>query len=307
MSNYWQQVESIQFIDLGCSGSLDKKWYDLLSLLEYIGFDPNEQECQRLNQQSHPYKSATYFPYAIAGEEGIQTMYKTNSIYCYSLLRPNHNWLKRFSYYDLFKETGTEQVKCTTLNNLAEKENLKADIIKLDTQGLELPILQAGTKVLNHAFCVETETGFVENYQGETTYSQIDQFMRSHGYMLFDFKFHKVGRNNHFQSIGKHQPLWCETVWLFDFIGQNKQPTLTLAFNALRICKALQYCDYGLELAKYFKDCGILNHEMLEFFKKSENWQVSPKITVSKAGKLLRFLPKKINKKLLFGLQEILE
>lgn len=307
MINYWSQVESIKFIDLGCSGSLDGKWHDLLSILEYVGFDPNEEECQRLGKEKHHYKSATYFPYAIAGEDGEKTMYKTSSIYCYSLLPPNKNWLKRFSFYKLFEETGTEQVRCTTLNNLAEREALVADVIKLDTQGLELPILTSGGKVLNNAFCVETETGFVENYKGETTYSQIDQFMRSHGYMLFDFSFHRISRNNSFSDIGQHQPLWCEAVWLFDFIGQDKRPTLDLALKALRICKALKYYDYGLELASYFKDCEIISREMFEFFRAEKNWKTKSKLPVSKAGKLLRLFPKIINKKLLFGLQEILD
>lgn len=307
MTNYWQQVESIQFIDLGCSGSLDKKWYDLLPLLDYFGFDPNEQECQRLREQPHPYKKATYFPYAIAGEKGIQTMYKTNSIYCYSLLRPNHNWLERFSFYDLFKEIGTDQVSCTTLNDLADKENLKGDIIKLDTQGLELPILKAGTELLSENFCVETETGFLENYQGETTYSQVDQFMRSHGYLLFDLKFYRVSRNNHFQDIGKHEPLWCEAVWLFDFIGQNKQPSLQLALKSLIICKALRYCDYGLELARFFKDTAVISQEMFDFFEAPENWKINKKIPTSKLGKLLNLFPKKMNQRLMFGLQQALE
>ena len=307
MNNYWKKVNSIKFVDIGCSGSLDQKWYDLVPLLEYIGFDPNESECQRLNQQSHPYKSATYLPYAIAGEEGVQTMYKTSSIYCYSLLRPNHNWLNRFSFRDLFQEIGTEQVQCTTLNNLVEKENLQADILKLDTQGLELPILRAGEKILKNTFCVETETGFVENYQGETTYSQIDEFMRSQGYILFDFKFYKVSRDNHFSEMGKHQPLWCEAVWLFDFIGQNKSTSLDLALKALRICKALKFYDYGFELAKYFKEKNGLDCKVFEFFDIWKNWQTKPKKPVSKIGNILRFLPKRINEKILFGVQEVLD
>ena len=190
---------------------------------------------------------------------------------------------------------------------MAEKENLQADILKLDTQGLELPILQSGGEILRNTFCVETETGFVENYQGETTYSQIDQFMRSKGYMLFDFKFYRVSRNNHFNEIGKHQPLWCEAVWLFDFISQGRQPSLILALRALRICKALRYYDYGLELANYFYECKILDDKTIAFFHQKENWITHPKKLISKAGKLFRFLPKKINEKLLFGLQEVLD
>src|SRR3989339_839706 len=122
---------------------------------------------------SNKYKTAKYLPYAIAGEEGEKKIYKTKSIYCSSLLRPNHKWLSRFIYYDLFTEIGRDSVSCVTLDYLVCKKNIKADIIKLDTQGLELPILKMGSKILKNVICVETETGFLENYVGETTYSQI--------------------------------------------------------------------------------------------------------------------------------------
>lgn len=307
MNDYWREINSIHFLDVGCSGSLDRKWYMLAPLLNYVGFDPNKAECERLNQQPHTYKSATYYPYAIAGEEGTKTMYKTKSIFCYSLLRPNHNWLKRFSFHSLFQEIGEEEIECTTLNGLVAKESLQVDIIKLDTQGLELPILKSGSDLLNDAFCVETETGFCENYIGETTYSQIDEFMRAKGFLLFDLKIHRVSRDNHFMGIGKHQPLWCEAIWLFDYIGQNKVPSLQLAIKVLLICKSLQYYDYGLELAKYFKENMILDDDMFTFFQDPKNWTNMQLQPVSKVGKILRFFPKIIQEKLLFGLQEILD
>lgn len=306
-SELFKQIDCIDFLDIGCSGSLSDKWSELFPWLSYTGFDPNAEECDRLNSQPHSYKSARYLPYAIAGEQGTQTMYLTESIYCYSLLHPNYKWLKRFSFFNLFKETGTASVNCTTLNALASVQNLKADIIKIDTQGLELPILKSGDGVLNNTFCVEVETGFVENYIGETTYAQIDEFMRSKGFLMFDMNIYKVSRNNFISNYGKHQPLWCETLWLFDYIGQGKKPTSEQAIKSLLICRYLNYSDYGVELLLYFENLNILNSNILTFFKKAENWKLKRKHPVSKAGKLLKLLPESINKRLMFGLQEIID
>lgn len=66
MNNYWQQIDSIYFLDIGCSGSLARRWHILAPFLNYVGFDSNKDECERLNQQPHTYKNATYYPYAIA-------------------------------------------------------------------------------------------------------------------------------------------------------------------------------------------------------------------------------------------------
>jgi len=264
----------LHFLDLGCSGALDQKWAELFPFLSYTGFDPNLEECKRLASQPHPFKEARYLPYAVHKDKGTYVMHKTESIYCYSLLPPNHPWLDRFSFSDLFTETGAEPVLCTTLDHLAREEGLKADIMKLDTQGLELPILQSGNEILSNAICVETETGFMENYIGETTYAQIDEFMRSKGFLMFDLSIHQVGRKNFLSEHGKHQPIWCESLWLFDFIGQKRKPPREQAIKALTICRALGYPDYGFELAAYFNHLGVLNSDELASLSKAEDWEI---------------------------------
>ncbi|HAA32622.1 MAG TPA: FkbM family methyltransferase [Cyanobacteria bacterium UBA8553] len=305
MNNPFNQITSVDFLDIGCSGVLDAKWSTLFPLLSYTGFDPNAEECERLNNQSHPYKTVRYLPYAIAGEDGNQTMYKTASIYCYSLLRPNQEWVSRFSFGDLFRETGTESVYCTTLNTLAQEQNLKADILKIDTQGLELPILKSGEQVLKDVFCIETETGFVEDYIGETTYAQIDGFLRSQGFTMVDINVHKVTRNNLMSRYGKHQPIWCQAVWLFDFVANKRESTREQALKFLRICQSLEYFDYGFELACYFNKMNLIEDEVIQYLKKPENWLKDNLLPNQIGNKLLGWLPEKVNRRLLQKLQEI--
>jgi FkbM family methyltransferase len=267
------QVRQIDFVDVGCSGDLDEKWKGLLSLLNYTGFDPNAEECSRLAAQPHPYRTCRHLPYAIAGESGQRTMYKTESIYCYSLLKPNHPWLTRFTFGHLFRETGTEPVACTTLNELVAKEGLQADVLKLDTQGLELPILKAGEHLTRDVFCIETETGFVENYVGETTYAQVDEYLRSLGFLMFDMNMeHRIGRMGPLAKHGRHQPLWCEVVWLFDYPGRGVIPTREKALRALRLCRAMGYFDYGCELSRHFGKAGVLTPEETASAESVTSW-----------------------------------
>ena len=273
MTKPFQQVEIVHFVDVGCGGPMDDKWAPLFPRLVYTGFDPNADECRRLSIEPHPYKSCSYLPYAIAGEVGTRTMHKTESIYCYSLLQPNHDWLRRFTFSHLFDPAGTESVTSTTLNELAGHHDLRADVLKLDTQGLELPILRAADRLLDNAFCVETETGFVDNYINESVYAQVDQFMRAAGYLMFDMNSdHRIARRNPLARHGKHQPLWCEVVWLFDYVGRQKIPTREQALRALLICKTLEYYDYGFELASHFRDAGLIDNETVTFLEQPENW-----------------------------------
>ena len=110
----------INLIDIGASGSLDTKWRPIESMINLVGFDPNYEECERLNRLPHNYSSATYLPYAIAGENGEAILYKTKSIYCYSLLKPNSKWLERFSFSDLFEVLAEEKIRTQRLCEVPE-------------------------------------------------------------------------------------------------------------------------------------------------------------------------------------------
>ncbi len=298
IKNYINELlsEGVNVIDIGSSGSLDAKWEPLKKTINLIGFDPNKDECERQNNLPSEYRTAKFLPYAVHGKNGTETLYMTKSMYCYSLLEPNKEWLDRFSFGDLFKVTGHESVDVRSIDNIEELEDYALDVMKLDVQGLELPILEKADNLLEQAFYVETETGFVENYIGETTYSQIDTFMRSKGFLLFDMNIsHRISRDNNFKNhtTGKEQILWCEAVWLKDYIALGKSKDFkpdTLSENKIKkilVLCALEGCfDYGLELATFFHDNNLLSKGDLESLSQIESWMISES-TVSEDGKVL--------------------
>lgn len=294
----------IDFLDIGCSGQLDPKWKPLFNVLNYVGFDPNKEECQRLSSLPSPYKESRYIPYAIAGDVGQAVMHLTESPHCYSLLRPRHEWLRRFSYHNLFNEVGESRVNCVTLDYLAETESLHADMMKLDTQGLELPILQSGTTLLESVFCVETEAGFVENYVGETVASKVDGFMRHKGFLLFDIKIRRIGRANHLGEQSRQQPLWCESLWLRDYLAAESwdipvpRPSRLQAVKALYICRTLGFPDYGLELAEHFYSRGLLSDRERALLSTDAIWLGDAERAADLIGQLFRLLPSRLRRKL---------
>lgn len=254
----------IDFVDVGCGGGLDLAWRPLWPVLNLVGFDPDAEACRRLNAEPSPFRSRRYLAFAVAGEQGPRTLTLTRSPSCASLLKPRHDWLGRFAYRDLFAETGSTTVQCTTLDRLRETEGLRADVLKLDTQGLELPILGAAAGLLAEAICVHTETGFVENYVNESVAARVDEFLRERGFLLFDIQTHAVGRRNAYAAVGRHQPLWCECLWLRDYLsassfGIPEPPADRLrALKAVCLAGALGYLDYALEIGAHFAARGLL-------------------------------------------------
>ena len=272
----------ITLVDIGASGRPDPRWRPLEKLINYVGFEPNAAECARLADRVSPFNSVHYMPYALAGENGAATLHCTRSLYCGSLLEPNTKWLSRFSFAELFHVTETQAVPTRRLADIDELQPVDVDAIKVDAQGLELPILTGAGRFLDDAFYVETETGLVSNYHGESTYAEVDQFLRSRGFLLFDLNVqHRVPRNNHFQNVptGREQILWCEAVWLKDYVALHQQGRLgsmsrEKALKALLLC-GLQGCrDYGLELATLFHGLGWLNDRELAALSHVRSWRL---------------------------------
>lgn len=284
IKEFLKEIRGINFIDIGSSGNLNPKWKDLEPYINLTGFDPNEEECERMSALPHNFRSLEYLPYALAGDEEEHVLYKTKSIYCYSLLEPNTNWLNRFSFQDLFEIIETEKINTVLLSQVEALKGMDIDIIKTDTQGLELPILSKAHDLIDKAFFIETETGFVENYKGETTYAQIDLFMRSKDYLLFDLNTdHRISRNNQFknESTGAQQILWCEATWMKDYVSLFEKGSLSVdsinrekALKILIVCALQGNIDFGFELANLFNQLNFLDQKELNALKDKNAWLI---------------------------------
>ena len=300
------QQTGIDFIDIGCRGELDERWRPVAPLLNYVGFDPDGAEVSRLEREPNPYRQRRYFPYAVGGTEGRATLHCTESPYCWSLLQPRHVWMQRLNCYNSFRETGETSVPVTTLDALAQRESLRADVLKIDTQGLELPILSHAQHLLADTLCVEAETGFVENYVGETVAAQVDEMLRARGFLMFDITVHRVGRNNPLAAWSVKQPFYCETLWLRVFLSDTswripvEVPPRATAVKALVICWVLGVADYGVELAEHCRAKGVLTAQELAHLRQSRVWETRP----TKDGavtKFLRLLPGSVRRRLSAG------
>lgn len=312
------QNAGINLIDIGSSGSLDAKWAPIKELINLVGFDPNREECERQNKLPSQYKSSNFLPYAVHGKDGVETLYMTRSIYCYSLLKPNKPWLDRFSFHDLFDVQGEESISVRAIDKIEELKSLSPDVIKIDVQGLELPILSKAGHLLEDAFYVETESGFTENYVGETTFSQMDRFMQDNGFLMFDINTnHRISRNNCFKDspTGREQILWAEAVWLKDYIGLDRQGKFdTSTFGEQKVKKVLTLCalqqcyDYGFELADFFYQKGLLPKQDLDALSAPDAWDVhgangtlllvDPAVSskIKLIANLLNLLPRRLRK-----------
>lgn len=66
--------------------------------------------------------------------------------------------------------------------------DFQPDVMKIDTQGTELYVLQGAGRLLDSAIAVELEVEFVPQYHGQPLFSDVDFFMRQQGFTLRGLK-----------------------------------------------------------------------------------------------------------------------
>ena len=145
------------------------------------------------------------------------------------------------------------------------------DYLKIDVQGAELDVLRGAAETLKNCLVVEIEVEFVPLYENQPLFSDVDNFMRRHGFFL-----HRLidisGRAFHpFAVPGDpvkpvSQFLWADAVYVRKFTSFNQlepQMLLKLAvlvhevYNSVDLCaRALAFYDGQMNTslkAKFFK------------------------------------------------------
>lgn len=236
--------------------------------LTIIGFDADETACEAANaefgERNEPWNEF-HFPYAIAQEQGNATLYVTKAPMCSSLYPPNEKLLSLFPRLQpLVSMEKTLDVATINLDEFCKAEEIaKIQFLQVDVQGAELQVLKGATDMLSaEVLAAQLEVGFSPLYKDQPLFGDIDQYMRSKGFVLFDFE--SVGREVRRQELFSRkrcgQILWADAIYLRDpwqldsssFLLQDPQKLFELAC----IADLLELTDYALSLLEWI----TLNH-----------------------------------------------
>jgi len=287
------QLQGINLLDIGSSGHPSPRWSKLAPWINLIGFDPNEEECKRLEKLDLGYRKTEYIPVALGvpGERSVLQI--TKDPYCISLLPPNQAWLDRFAFGHHFTVIDQRSITTAGIDATLAPRGVRVDIMKMDAQGAELQILAWSERAVSTSFAIEIESGFTENYVGESTFEKIATYLKERNFLMFDINpDHRVARRNHVGETlhGGEQILWCESLWLRDLVAEARKGQMELrnwsrhrALTSLAICWSSNCPDFGLEIAEMFVDMEILSSTDIRELRSADGWrsQVAPLIATS--------------------------
>lgn len=174
----------IVYFDIGARDGLISEW-DKLAKSGYIkafGFDPAASHISDLSERDN---HVTYLPCAIGEKKERRTLIHTFMPGCSSFLKPNMELLKSYPAHKIFEIVGQSEVDVDSIDRLVAAGQLPSPhVLKIDTQGFELPILRGCADSLSSVVCIQLETQFKEMYVGQALFPEIKEFLEEKGFIL---------------------------------------------------------------------------------------------------------------------------
>jgi FkbM family methyltransferase len=149
-----------------------------------IAIEPNPSTCEQLRQnvRLNKLRQVEIGPYAVADSERMVDFYGLSA----------DDPGSASSHIVSDSTARTSRVNCRTLDAIASEHQLeRIDLLKIDVEGFEWPVLQGGERTIaNFRPYILFEFDSAYAGRGGGTPRQFEDFFRQHGYSLFS-----VGRN----------------------------------------------------------------------------------------------------------------
>lgn len=247
----------VAVVDVGARGGFESHWSFYGAQVELIGFEPDAEECEKLNQQASVSRHR-YFPVALHQDKGKRPFFVTVYPSSSGFYRPDAEFVKRFPWDDTLTVKYVVEIETTDLDSfLAEGDVSYVDFIKLDVEGAEFDVLKGAEKVLRSSVIgLSVEVEFVPVHESQPLFRDVDQYLNSLGFILYDLQLHRHSRRT--LSVNPHsgtqgQVTWAQAVYLRDAVSEIELSSkLDDGWDTIRILKLASY----MELLN-LRDCAI--------------------------------------------------
>ena len=263
----------IVLADVGARGGIHSKWNLPGESIRVLGFEPDLEECKRLNEKSG--KNHTYFPIALYNIKGTIELNVGQNPATSSIYLPNFPLWNRFPNTHELEVIKSIQVNCDTLDNvLASNDIHDVDFLKIDTQGSELQILEGARETLKSSiFGVDVEVEFSPVYKDQPLFPDVDKYLRDLGFVLFDMDLARLKRKKYGKFYSKGQVLWAHALYFRDFISNKEGSYKDIIINSEKAIKTVAiaelhgFSDFALELLDFYNRRRIIEPDVYKNIK----------------------------------------
>lgn len=169
-----------------------------------VGFEPFKECYEKLRSQFKELSNVRIENCALGSERGTSRLNVFSGSNMNSLLpMDEHNPIR-----NSFASTGAVEVQVETLDEFCAKNGYEQiDILKVDTQGFDLHVLNGASRLLasRQVRTILIEANFVLMYQGQPDFLELHRFLSERGYRLVDF--YNQARHHGYTA-------WCDACYV---------------------------------------------------------------------------------------------
>jgi FkbM family methyltransferase len=264
-------------VDVGARWGINDRWARIGDVVEALCFEPDVQECDRLNA-GRP-SNVRYLPFGLADGEAVRDFHVTAEPACGSLYPPVAALYEHYPPLAGMTPAHTIRVPCRRLDDVLAAEGIASvDAIKLDTQGAELAILQGATRALATCALVDVEVEFNPLYGGLGLFCDVDRHLRDQGFVRWrlenlvhyapetvaaaraDMMFAAEPAAAVFTSVANGQLFWAQAQYVRAAYPRTGAETLPAeeAIRAAVLAGLYGFWDLSLELVRKTGDADLL-------------------------------------------------
>ncbi len=252
--------EPIIIIDVGAM-DYDDGVSDYQALLrpgasKVIYFEPIEEDCKHINISTC--NDRIFLPYFV-GDGSKKVFHQCKHPMCSSLYPPNISLINNFqgNFASSYHVTKKSEVQTHRLDDIDEV--FDADYLNVDVQGAELDVLKGGVNVISDVMVIHSEVEFVPMYINQPLFSGVDQFLRKHGFLFYNFYLMRsltlkyendVTWKNQSPWESQDQAVWADAIYVKDITQYDQlspQKLLKLAIIMHDVYNAFDLAYFALQ------------------------------------------------------------
>lgn len=203
-----ERGQSLVLVDVGARNG-PRHMEDMAPQVDVFAFEPNPEEYRKLVEGRTdaiqcgiplpPYKSITYFPYALFNANGPSEFFVTPGPGACGLLEPEIEGLREIIWKgrryeknfgdDIFANHRTISVETRRLDDLARERSLPTpDLLKVDVEGAEYEVLEGASGILSDVGVIFVEVCFTPFRKNQKLFSHVDVMLRDFGFQLVNYR-----------------------------------------------------------------------------------------------------------------------
>lgn len=189
---------SLTLVDVGAAGGLHARWKPFRPFIRAVLFDPRESAGSGSLERG----GARVFPTALGAEAGEGSLRITALPNMSSLLEPDLGLLRRYRRKGAHAEVVDRQtLRLERLDALEDAEGFATDVLKADTQGSELQVLEGAEGALGRSVLLaEVEVSFFPRYLGQPLFADVQAFLAKYGFEVIEL--HRLKRYRAANPLG---------------------------------------------------------------------------------------------------------